>query len=164
MTRIGVSGHRHFNDLASVTATTMTVLDRLLERAPTATIISSLAEGADRLVAELVLGHLDATLEVILPMPTDDYLDDFASQNSTQQFHALLRRATSVVVVEQLPGDSRPARYERAGRALVDSCDILVALWDGYPSRGQGSTADVIRYAMDNDVLVEVILVERDAL
>lgn len=164
MTRIGVSGHRNFNDLASVTATTAAVLDRLLERAPSATVISSLAEGADRLVAELVLAHPGAALEVILPLPTDDYLADFGLENSAQQFHALLQRAASVVVTEQLPDDTRPARYERAGRALVDTCDVLVALWDGQPSRGRGSTAELIQYALDRGVLVEVVLVERDAL
>ena len=35
----------------------------------------------------------------------------------------------------------------KAGRYVVDHCDVLIALWDGKPSRGKGGTAEIIEYA-----------------
>jgi hypothetical protein len=162
-TRIGVSGHRSLLDVDVAADMTRAVLTRVLDQDRGATVVSSLAEGADRLVAELVLDRAGSTLEVILPLPAVDYLDDFESDESRTAFWALLERASAVLVVDQIDEESRTAAYERAGRAVVDTCDVLVALWDGEPSRGRGSTADMIQYALDRDVLVEVVLVERGA-
>lgn len=161
MTRIGVSGHRQLRDERIVAEMTEVVLNRVLEHATEVVVVSSVAEGADRLVAELVLARSGARMEIILPLPADDFLDDFGSEQSRREFWDLLERASAVTVVEQVPGEARPAAYERAGHAVVDTCDVLVALWDGQPSRGRGSTADVIRYALDHGVLVEVVLVDR---
>jgi len=161
VTRIGVSGHRQLRDERLVTEMTEAVLNRVLDRADEIAVVSSVAEGADRLVADLVLMRAGATLEIILPLPADDFLDDFDSDESRREFWDLLERSSVVTVVEQVPGEERTAAYERAGHAVVDTCDVLVALWDGRPSRGRGSTADVIQYALDRDVLVEVVLVDR---
>ena len=52
------------------------------------------------------------------------------------------------------------------GRAVVDRSSVLVAVWDGQPSRGLGGTADVVAYARERGVPVEVIWPEgasRDA-
>jgi len=163
MTRIGVSGHRQLRDEQVATATTEAVLNRVLDGADEIVVVSSVAEGADRLVADLVLTRPGATMEIILPLPADDFLDDFDSEDSRREFWDLLQRASLVTVVEQVPGEDRTAAYERAGHAVVDTCDLLVALWDGQPSRGRGSTADVIQYALDRGVVVEVVLVERAA-
>lgn len=164
MTRIGVSGHRSYNDPGVVAAMTDAVLERVLHEQGAPTVISNLAEGADQLVAELVLRRAGAVLEVVLPLPIDDYGNDFASGDSRRRFDGLLADASNVVVIEQIPGESRESAYERAGHAIVDTCDVLVALWDGLPARGQGGTAEMVQYAIDRDVLVEVVLVERDPL
>lgn len=161
MTRIGVSGHRSYCDPAVVTQMTADVIARVLGADPTPGIVSNLADGADRLVAELVLDRPGARLEVVLPLPLGDYTADFTTTESLRRFTDLLRRASSVTVVDQIPGEVREAAYERAGRTIVDSCDVLVALWDGAPARGRGGTAEIVQYALDRDVLVEVIRVER---
>jgi hypothetical protein len=44
-----------------------------------------------------------------------------------------------------------------AGKVVVDRSSVLVAVWDGQPSRGLGGTADVVRYARERGVPVEVI-------
>jgi hypothetical protein len=36
-----------------------------------------------------------------------------------------------------------------AGRVVVDRSSVLVAAWDGQPSRGLGGTADVVAYARE---------------
>ena len=81
MTRIGVSGHRQLRDEQVATATTEAVLNRVLDGADEIVVVSSVAEGADRLVADLVLTRPGATMEIILPLPADDFLDDFDSED-----------------------------------------------------------------------------------
>lgn len=162
MTRIGVSGHRYYLNPEDVSAMTAGVIDRIAAEDVAPTVVSNLAEGADRLVAELVLALPGASLDVVLPLPAEAYVRDFETEVSRRRFTDLLDRASSVVVVEQIPGEAREIAYERAGRAIVDTSDVLVALWDGEPARGRGGTAEIVRYALDHDVLVEMILVERD--
>lgn len=159
--RIGVTGHRHYDDDALVREMTNHVLDRLLSDGNPVTVVSSLAEGGDRLVAELCLARPDSALEVILPLPREDFSHDFATAESRDAFDALLARAESVAVVAQHCGDTREDAYERAGRAVVDAVGVVVALWDGSPARGLGGTAEIIQFALDRDVLVEVVLVTR---
>lgn len=161
MTRVGVSGHRSFDDEATVRDMTDAVLQRVFGGGGVSTVVSNLASGADQLVAELVLDRPGGRLEVVLPLPVDDYTDDFANANARRRFDELLVRASSVIVIEQVPSESRESAYARAGFAIVDTCDVLVALWDGMPARGEGGTAEVVQYALDHDVMVEVVLVQR---
>jgi hypothetical protein len=94
---------------------------------------------------------------VILPLDVDDYVDDFGE--SVGEFGELLEAAAEVEVVA--PAATREAAYEAAGRAVVDGSDVLLALWDGEVSRGQGGTAEVVEYARARGVTVEVIPVRR---
>jgi hypothetical protein len=52
---------------------------------------------------------------------------------------------------------TREDAYLAGGLALVDDVDVLVALWDGEPSRGRGGTAEVVQYARDTGTPVEWI-------
>jgi hypothetical protein len=132
--RIGVTGHRVLGDVAAVRTRVDRVLDRLLGDSTAAVAISPLADGADRLVARAVLDRPGGALEVLLPLPVADYLDDFAAPS---------------------------AAYERVGQAVVEGCDVLLALWDGAPSGGRGGTAEIVHYARRRGVSVEVIAVRR---
>ena len=93
-------------------------------------VVSALADGADRLVAEevlaagddqlvlkdvltagddqlvlkTVLADLDARLEVALPMHAEEYAEDFMTEHSKQEFRCLLARA-------------RPRHMDGPGRA-----------------------------------------------
>jgi hypothetical protein len=158
--RIGVTGHRVLGDVAAVRTRVDRVLDRLLGDSTAAVAISPLADGADRLVARAVLDRPGGALEVLLPLPVADYLDDFAAPSSRADFLALIDLARSVAVV---PGaeEARAAAYERVGQAVVEGCDVLLALWDGAPSGGRGGTAEIVHYARRRGVSVEVIAVRR---
>ena len=35
------------------------------------------------------------------------------------------------------------------GKKVVDACEILIAIWDGKPSRGNGGTAEIVNYALE---------------
>ena len=121
---------------------------------------TSLAEGADRLVADAVLlGDPAARLVVVLPLPADDYRTDFADAASVAEFDRFLERADEVHVTG--PVDDRIAAYERAGELIAEATEVLVAVWDGAPARGPGGTAEVVAYARDLGRAVTVIPVHR---
>jgi hypothetical protein len=156
--RIGVTGHRKLADPGSLIPAIHDAISELTQRLlgagtqPSLLVISALAEGADRVVAQEVLAGPDAELEAVLPLPPGEYLADFASDESKAEFTRLLDRAT--VVWQAPPGTTREEAYERAGRHIVDRCDVLIALWDGGPSRGRGGTATVLDYARQQGVPV----------
>src|SRR5271170_895773 len=84
---VGVSGHRFLAEPDRLIAG----IDRAIDRVETVlgrplTVLSSLAEGADRLVAGRILGRPAARLTAVLPLPAKDYLDDFESSGSKQEF------------------------------------------------------------------------------
>jgi hypothetical protein len=163
--QVGVTGHRAERlasaDQAALQQATDSLLrgtrDAVLEvygDAPcTIRLLSSLAEGSDRLVAESAL-RLGYELICPLPLAPSDFERDFASEESREEFHALLARATATFVVapsaeENAAGDtSRTAAYERAGRYITDACGLLIAIWDGEAARGRGGTGQVVDEAV----------------
>jgi hypothetical protein len=117
---------------------------------------SALAQGADRLVVEQILQRRDARLVAVLPLTPADYETDFEPEGQVV-FARLLERAHEILVVDAV--SSREEAYELAGQTIVETSDVLVALWDGGPSRGRGGTAEIVRYARDRQVPVEVVTV-----
>ncbi len=115
-------------------------------------VVSGLAEGADRLVARRALA-LGIPLKALLPFPRVQYLDDFEDERSRAEFAELIARASEVV---ELPGDAddRDSAYATLGRRLVEVGDILLAIWDGLPGRGQGGTERVIARAIEQGLPV----------
>jgi len=137
------------------------LLDQVIEgRRPI--IVSSLAEGADRLVADRVLVRSNARLDVVLPLEPDDYERDFATPASVAEFRSLLARADTVETVDVPAGATREEAYERAGHEVVARCDVLIAVWDGAPSRGRGGAAEIIEHARRIGRSVEVVDVSRE--
>lgn len=163
--RIGVSGHRNLKDPAKVKRAVENVLDHLdntlqpQSRTPLQwTVISPLAKGADRIVADAVLTHGPARLEVLSPFQLDEYRRDFEKGEDRDGFERLLAKADSVhcasagVPDEQANAEtqtkSRNRGYLAVGRSVVDACELLIVIWDGQPANGTGGTGDVVRYAL----------------
>jgi tetratricopeptide (TPR) repeat protein len=165
---VGVTGHRVLPPGDALRARLAEVLATLrsgslgLAPAPRPgplVALSALAEGADRLVARLVLDETpDGALEVVLPLEIDDYILDFASDESIAEFRSLLNRAERITILAPGPGpkaratpDEEPSRreaaYEAGGYFVVDGCAVLIAIWDGQPARGRGGTAEIVAYA-----------------
>ena len=144
----GVTGHRVLAEIDRVTAGIDDALNRVAAvfADRPVTVVSSLAEGADRLVAERALTRPDAALIAVLPLPPDEYECDFEEAASRDEFRRLLALAAEVIVSAANAG-SREAAYERAGRAVLDRSDVLIAVWDGEPSQGPGGTADIVAEA-----------------
>jgi hypothetical protein len=155
--RIGVTGHRTIDDPTAVTRAIGRAITLAKARVAPADpmrveVVSALAEGADRLVAHVLLEEPGATLTVVLPFARDDYLADFVTPESKAEFLELLGSAAHVRVAP--PSESREEGYELAGRLIVDASDVMIAVWDGEPSRGRGGTAEIVDYARETAVPV----------
>lgn len=149
MVRIGVTGHRVLADQEQLEAGLDAVALRLAAAFPGErwTIVSALAEGADRLVVRRLLARPATRLVVVLPLTADDYETDFCAAASRREFRSLLARADDVVQVATAAG--RDAAYESAGRELLDRADVLIAIWDGRGAQGQGGTGAIVAQARE---------------
>jgi len=175
--RLGVTGHRAIADGPALAAAVAALLDRIAATLDTpssplaCTLVSPLAQGADRLVARAALDRLHAKLEVVTPFPLATYRADFESADDRAEFEALLEHAA---VVHELPGvtpgaaaatisavQRRDTAYARVGERVVDACEILIAVWNGRRAAGLGGTADIIDHALRLERLVIWIHAER---
>ena len=134
---IGVTGHRclppdHISFLRSeIQRFYQEIATR--HKAESITVLSSLADGADNLCAQLAL---DAGLQLVIPLPMNalDYRECF-SVTAAVEFDCLLSLADQVFVVqpEEMipPNPQRGFYFRQAGIYVAKHCDILLAVWDG---------------------------------
>ena len=161
--RIGVTGHRRVADVDEAAAAVDRVLDEL-QGGRVLEVRSLLAEGADRIVTQQVMRRPGNRFIAVLPLEPDDYIRDFDEHASVVAFRQLLRDAARVEVTPADADASREAAYERAGHAVVESSDVLLALWDGGVSHGRGGTAEIVAFARARGVPVAVVAVRRTSV
>jgi hypothetical protein len=162
--RIGVTGHRNLPDSDELRKAINDAIDLAIAESGhsaaatpntpvTLTVVSALAEGADRMVARAVLDRPGSKLISVLPVCKNDidvYLSDFADDESRAEFHRYHDHAWRRIspprgaIPEGTGKEAREAGYLWASLATVRNCDVLIALWDGEAARGTGGTADVI--------------------
>jgi hypothetical protein len=146
MTAIGVTGHRFLADPDNVIQGIDVALEAIRQVFPSPFILfSSLAEGSDRLVARRAFTYDNTRLIVPLPLRKLDYMAEFLSEGSREEFLSLLALADQAI--ELPPNSSRLASYEAAGRYILDHCQVLLAIWDGKQARGRGGTGQMISEA-----------------
>jgi hypothetical protein len=156
--RIGITGHRDItcdhpglvteiaNAVEYITELLATDPDRVRSGDTVLTAVSSLAEGVDRLVADEILKREGSRLEIVLPLPVEEYCRDFGSQESVDRFNEFRQRHDTITDIVRTAGPREKA-YELAGRAVVDRSDVMIVVWDGEPARGRGGTAEIYSYA-----------------
>jgi hypothetical protein len=115
-------------------------------------VVSSLAEGSDRLVAEagLAAGYV---LEAVLPFARAEYARDFHAPESQAAFEHLLGKADAVFELDGDGGD-RSRAYEAAGFVMLANTDLLIAIWDGEEAAGVGGTAQIVSRAIADGIPV----------
>ena len=169
---LGVTGHRNLSgvDKTALRASVAAIVDFVVAETTSAStaataiygqtrplfrIVSSLAEGADRILTEEALAK---GFELFAPLPfgVDDYATDFVNPDSRRTYLELLRRAVSVL---ELDGERRRSgeAYRAAGRLMLDQADLVVAVWDGEEAAGIGGTGGVVEEAAERGVPVVVI-------
>jgi hypothetical protein len=158
---IGVTGHRAFKDLEKITAGVDKVLERIDRCFPGRdwSVLSSLAEGADRLVAARVLAYRpDAQLVVPLPMPPEQCKAIFSSDESGHEFEHWLAMACQVIPPQtDKTGDEA---YLAAGIAMLNRIDLLIALWDGQAAQGRGGTGEIVELARKREMPLAWVLAD----
>jgi len=157
---IGVTGHRDIRqqDRAQLKNRVREVFAELRHqyRSTPFILLSPLAEGADRLVAEVaLLPEIGARLIAPLPMPKHMYEADFSGDpDSLKEFNELLAQADQWFEIPLAageaavshPGPERDLQYEAVGKYIARASQILIALWDGAPADKVGGTAAIVKF------------------
>lgn len=106
-------------------------------------LLSPLAEGADRLTAEVALTS-EIGLLVPLPMKQKEYERDFPTAKSLAEFRGLLALAEShweMPIVADSDIEGRTRQYAEVGDFIARHSHVLILLWDGSDNRKIGGTA-----------------------
>jgi hypothetical protein len=149
--RIAITGHRE------LPAETERLVDRAIREQLAAYAghevvgMTNLADGADQLFAQAVLGA-GGQLEVIIPAAR---YKDGLPESAHATYGTLLARASSVHCLDRI--ESTEEAHMEASSAMLDRADGLFAVWDGKPARGYGGTADVVAEARHRGIPVTVI-------
>ena len=141
---VGVTGHRTIpaDDEATAKAAFGDLLERFERDYPNSApaVLTALAVGADLLAAEVAIARGIAVIACI-PVSIEAYEGDFAP-GDRERFRAAIRACARVDIV---PARDLASGYVAVGMHIARTCHVLVAFWDGHPSRGPGGTAEVVR-------------------
>jgi hypothetical protein len=141
---IGFTGHR---SLPNEAASRKLIYDFLAEKKQSTSEIllgvSSVAAGGDLLFAESCIA-LDIPLCVLLPLPQEEFRNDFDS-STWARAQLAMSRAMSVEVTGK--EGQRDECYYECGLATVLQSQWLIALWNGEPAQGLGGTEQIVTFA-----------------
>jgi hypothetical protein len=159
--RVGVTGHR-WNNLKEANVSLLNgrvamVLEHIqqtvreINSLVSLHIVSTIAEGSDRIVATAAL-NLGYKLHCVLPFARNLFEEDFEGDESKEEFRALLEKAESVLELPNHPTSAatRDAGYTAAGRTVTAESDLLLAIWDGQEARGEGGTGQMVKEALEH--------------
>lgn len=145
---IGVTGHRELAeaDVPAIEQAVASILERYRDEYPSTPflLLTSLAEGADRLVARIAREKFRAETLAVLPMPEEEYVKDFETPESREEFVRMRGRALEAFAVE-CGVASRAEHYAAASMWIATRAQVVIALWDGEPTEKIGGTAWFIR-------------------
>jgi hypothetical protein len=159
---VGITGHRpnrmperHWERIKGDLSEAMAEIEAAYP-ARQITLLSGVAEGADRLAAFVALGR-SWRLHSILAFHRTRFEEDFPTPFATGEFRALLEASDQVIEPKQ--GAHQHTRTEEAyhavGQQLLERSAVLIAVWDGQRSRGKGGTVDVLEEARDKGIPVK---------
>lgn len=156
---VGFTGHRRLNEPEKVGTLLSELLHSLSREIPGQLVgHSSVAIGGDTLFAEACLSAGIPWI-ALLPLAEGDFKSDF-NDTDWEKARRLLQRAARV---DSLVGaKDRNVAYLECGLATVEEADLMIAIWDGEPSRGTGGTAEVVAHARNFDR--PLILIHPDRL
>lgn len=152
---VGVTGHRDLRaeDVERLEGEVEKVFDRIKRQMPRTSIIivSALAEGADRLVARVGLRR-GYRMVSPLPMPPETYKGTFETDEARDELDDLLKRADPWFALSEGrvddPDEDRETCYALTGAYLAQSCQVLIALWDGQDTGKPGGSSAVVNNAL----------------
>jgi hypothetical protein len=143
MQRVGITGHQNIPTDAQPFV--IDGIRKTLAECGTRVLgVSCLAAGADQLFASIVL-ELGGSLKAVIPC--ERYEESFTSSLAKEAFAEFLARSDECETLSY----SQPTEqaYLDAGKRVVELSELIIAVWDGRPSKGKGGTADIVGYARE---------------
>lgn len=139
---------------------------------PALFLVDSLAEGADQLVAEAALAvGFQYRLRCPVPFDMDTYKSffSFEREKSIATFNQITGDVEHDSIVVELAcwkgEDHRSDAYAAAADVLLDSADLLLAIYDPSATGGEGGSADTVHKALETGLpVVGVDIREPDKL
>jgi hypothetical protein len=172
---LGVAGHRNLRrtDLPALEASLQAIFTQFRAAYPDTPLVllSSLAEGADQLAAEVALAN-GVFVRAPLPFPADVFAvsTSFDTEDGRKKLKDLLANPRVESFVVPLPptdpghpidwlavatdrkdeanSTRRRQCYANAGGYLVRHCDLLIALWDGHQAERPSGTAEHVLFQL----------------
>ncbi len=154
--RVGVIGHvavfgeEHARDGIR---TVLRRLDEILRKTPHSfTVVSSCIDEAFEPVIEEILASSDgmergtSRYEVVLLSSPAECIVNLETDREQDAFRRLLGRASLVKVIDE-SGTEAGTAHEVTGQHIIQTCDLLLVVWDGLGDPDPGSTAHLVRYA-----------------
>jgi len=156
---IAITGHRDIVVTKQLKVDLKSFFKQLKPKYKIVKLLSPLADGADRLVADIYLEVFKDKAHLIVPMPFNQkrYMEDFDSE-SKEEFLEYLKIADEIFEVE----NSQGCNYKSVGVYVADKSDILLALWDGTFNAKSGGTGDIVAYAREQGREVVHFLCDRE--
>ena len=120
---------------------------------------TAIATGADQ-IAAICARSSGYFVRALLPFEPTDYRQDFSSGEELDGFEQALEAADEIVALPGHRSDLEGA-YVLVGQSLVTTADVMIAIWDGEQGRGPGGTAHVVSLALESNVPVIHVDVDR---
>jgi hypothetical protein len=144
ITRVGITGHQELGG-SNKAKQVQEALEQIIRQYRGSLIaVSSLAAGADQLFARVMVDY-GARLDAVIPF--QGYEGTFTTATTRAMYFSLIKQAATVTILPRAGSDEEC--FFNAGKTVVARSDVLIAVWNGRPARGLGGTADVVRFARD---------------
>lgn len=96
-----------------------------------------MALGVDQWAAEYALG---SSIPLLCYIPFEGQEMAWPEESRNHYYELLSRRRDKKIICE---GGYAPWKMQKRNEAMVNDCDLLIAIWDG----SSGGTANCIKYA-----------------
>lgn len=152
--RIGFSGHIQIlpEALDFVVAALVGVFDELEIRG-NCELIHSLGEGGDRM-AYREAAKRGWKRRVVYAGELDFHREQCSSRESVEELERMVDDADEVVQLKS--GDDEESLYVSGDRYIAESCQELVAMWDGKPTEHAAGTWRVVDWHLDVGRVVHI--------
>lgn len=157
----GVTGHRDplSVDVANLTMGVERVMNDFRNQFPHTPflILSSLASGADQIVAECALLTPNTQLIAVLPGGVESFLKSLQTSGEQEVFTKLKNCAIKTIYTSgsgattMEPQETeclQPEQYQACSHFVARNCHVLLAAWDGRPPTQIGGTADTVHFKL----------------
>ncbi|WP_157976305.1 hypothetical protein [Lewinella sp. IMCC34191] len=155
--KIGITGHQNLIDNSTSTWVYKSIANFIEEIGDEVMGLSSIAIGADQIFCQVLI---DMSLPYHVIIPCQNYRELFEDKANYDKY---INSSDKRIVLDYAE-DSQQAFFD-AGKVIVNSCDLVVAVWNGKSAKGLGGTGDVVNYARSiNRPVYHINIVEKYAL